>query len=252
VLDVEIWQGDVVVVSADQCVQGTCAGPLYVSRIRPSVKTIKRPTAKMTLTSPISAASAVVHGGKVEIQLTPTKSGATGQALRLSKHTLVPMKPPAACNGTALQALTVAARADHLLYAVCDPKQRQQNVSYTIVRSTDSGRHWTVQSSGALVMPRLGQLTLAAGDQTHLVASMGGPRDPGGPTAGTSVGSLQVSRDAGRTFGHVQSSTHLPAGGFDWVASPGAREFYALSHQDPAYWSTDDNGARWKVVDPTS
>ncbi|TWP36947.1 hypothetical protein [Leekyejoonella antrihumi] len=252
VLDVEIWQGDVVVVSADQCAQGTCAGPLYVSRIKASATTIVRPTATMTLPSPISAASAIVHGGTVNVQLTPTKSGVKAQALRLHGSSLVPLKPPAACNGTTLQALTVAARANNLLYAVCNAKQQQQNISYTVVRSTDSGSHWSVRSIGSLVVPRLGQLTLAAGDKSHLVVSMGGPRDPGGPTAATSVGSLQTSSNAGQTFSHVQSSPHLPAGGFDWVASPGGEEFYALSHQDPTYWSTDDNGVRWKAVDPTS
>lgn len=252
VLDVEIHHGEVVVVSADGCIQGSCSGKVYVSRTAGAAKRIAKPTATTQPDHPITSASAVVHDGTAFIQLASRKSGTSSRVLRLSGKKLVGVKAPRSCADSGLSSLTAASDVDKLMYAVCAPRTRQQNIAYTVVRSTDGGDHWTVMSVGALVVPRLGQLTVAAGDKTHVVVSMGGPRDPGGPTASSSVGSLQQSTDGGRTFHHVQTSANLPAGGFDWAASPGGDEFYALSHQNAAYWKSVDNGNRWTVVDPRS
>ncbi len=252
VLDVGVWRGKVVVVSADGCIQGSCSGPVYVSRTTPPAARITSAVATMRPSHPVTSASAVVRHGHVLVQLASRKSNGKSQVLRLVHHKLVPVPAPSGCGGTGLQSLAAASGGDNLLYAVCAPRSRQQNISYTMVRSTDAGRHWSVMSVGALVVPRLGQLTIAATDEAHVVVSMGGPRDPGGPTASSSVGSLQRSADGGQTFRHVRTSTKLPAGGFDWASSPGGDEFYALSHQNPAYWKSDDEGNRWTVVDPTS
>ncbi len=252
VLDVEIHHGRVIVVSADGCIQGSCSGPIYVSRTTADAKGIATPTATTQPAHPITSATAVVHERSAFVQLASRKSGSGSTVLRLSGSQLTQIKAPSACTDSGLRSLTVAADVDKLVYAVCRPVNRQQNISYTLVRSTDGGHHWTVMSTGALVVPRLGQLTVAADDSTHVVVSMGGPRDPGGPTASSSVGSLQQSDDGGRSFHHVQTSAKLPAGGFDWAASPGGDEFYALSHQSPTYWKSVDNGNRWTVVDPRS
>jgi hypothetical protein len=171
--------------------------------------------------------------------------------MRLDGSKLTSMKA-SACSGTSLQSVTAATYTSGLqLFALCNPKQSGTDTSYRIVRSDDAGNTWQSVSSGALTLPRLGRVWLAAADAEHLVASSGGPRDTAGVPATSGAGSLQVSVN-GQGFGPVTppKGQQLPSTGFDWTASAGGPIFYSVPRTTHGFWMTSSFGGPWEVVDP--
>lgn len=254
VLDVEINQNQAVLLSADNCGQGVCNGPVYVSRFDPAKNSIATADAEVKPSTQISGGTVVVQNGQAFIQLTPSDPSSAVAPMRLDDSTLTRVDAPPACRGASLQALTAATNTKNLLlFALCDPRTTADNhLSYTIVRSDDGGRSWRSISVGALKLPRLGQVSLAAADSQHLVASAGGPRETSGVPASSGEDSLMVSNNGGHGFGAATppKGQQLPGTGFDWTASAGAGIVYAVPRTTHGFWSTTDFGASWSVIDP--
>ncbi|MBB2892257.1 hypothetical protein [Flexivirga oryzae] len=256
VLDLEINRNEAVLLSADNCAQGECNGPLYVTRFDPSSNTVGDSGAQLTLDTPISAGRVLVQNGQAFVQLTAAKTGMPLAPMRLNGTTLQQLTAPSACYNTQLQAITAATTTDKLqLFAVCNPKQLSgDRLGYTLLRSDDAGQTWTSVSTGSLILPRRGDVWLAVADADHIAASSGGPRDTNGVPAGSSAGSLVVSTNGGTVFGPVTAppGATLPAMGFDWTASPGVYYLYAIPHTTHGFWMTSDFGGKWTVIDPRS
>lgn len=247
VLDVAIRDDTVAILSADGCVQGTCTGPVQLSLVKPTDTSVGSAAATLSLPAAISSGRVVLGGASPAVEL---GAGPTGpfEVYRLGDGRLVPMAAPAACRGTGLHGLTAAADASSVMYAVCAPAVQGDQTAYTLVRSTDGGRAWTVSSTGALRLPSIGQLSLAAPHADALVVSCGGPRgDVGFVPKGQSA--VVRSDDSGHTF-RVPRTPPSAASGFDEVSSPGASEVYAIPRTSGGYWTSEDDGDTWRYVDP--
>ncbi|WP_265444019.1 WD40/YVTN/BNR-like repeat-containing protein [Flexivirga meconopsidis] len=254
VLDVEIFNQQVVALTSDNCAQGVCNGPIYVSTFAPSATTIAGADATFTPSTPVRAGDVTVQNGQVVLQLTTGEGRSPLPPMRLDGDRLTALTAPPACGRSQLQAVTPATNVSDslLLFALCDPQQAGSSTSYTVVRSRDGGRSWASVSTGSLTLPRLGQVWLAAADDKHLVASSGGPRDTSGVPAGSGAGSLVVSDDGGEGWAPARGGSNqpVPSTGFDWTASAGAGYFYAVPRTTSAFWMTSDYGARWRLVNP--
>lgn len=248
VLDLEIWAGQIYLLSADGCVQGNCSGPVYVSftdRANPSAFTVIDST---PLSTSIDDASLVVKDALVVVQ-TSRGDRPAAPPWSLVGNELRAMTAPAVCAGSPLEAVTITADTNSDLVALC--RREDDPNTFRVLRKPKTGGSWVERSAGALRLPPMGQLTLAAADPDHLVATAGGPR------GGTSVGndakhSLQVSTDGGATWTPAKPSDSAPVGGFDWAGSPGGAEFYAVPRTTPGFWLSTDFGRTWKVVLPTA
>jgi hypothetical protein len=254
VLDVEISNEQAVLLSADNCAQGECNGPIHVTRFKATGGAVDGVGAQTTPSTAISGGRLVVQNGQVIVQLTSATSDGPLPPMRLDGSSLRTLNAPAVCNGTQLESIAAATITKNpLLYAVCDPKSLSGNrIQYTLVRSDNAGNSWRSVSIGALILPRLGDVWLAVADADHIAASAGGPRDTSGVPASSGAGSLVVSTNGGQGFGpaHAPKGTAFPRTGFDWLASPGARYLYAIPRTTPGFWMTSDFGGNWTVVDP--
>lgn len=255
VLDVEINQGEAVLLSADNCAQGECNGPIHVTRFDPAKDAVSGSEVQMTPSTPVRAGTVAVQQGQVFVQLTASDASKTIAPMRLDGTKLTALSAPASvCGGTALQSVTPATNGKPTLFAICDPKASgTSDTTYTIVSSDTDGKSWRSVSSGALTLPRLGQVWLAAADPNHLVASAGGPRSITGVPAQTGSGSLMVSTNGGTGFGAAITTpkgTKLPKSGFDWTASAGGPIFYAVPRTTAGFWMTTKFGGPWLLVDP--
>lgn len=254
VLDVEINKGQAVLLSADNCGQGVCNGPIHVSRFDPAKRSITESDAQMTPNTPVRAGNVAVQNGQVFVQLTASAASKSLAPMRLDGSKLTTLGSPSACSGTALQAVTPATNLGKQLklFALCNPHNSgTSRTSYTIVSSDDAGKSWQSVSVNALTLPRLGQVSLAAADAKHLVASAGGPRGTAGVPAPNGDGSLVHSVN-GQGFGPVAApkGTKTPKSGFDWTASAGGGIFYAVPRTTAGFWMTTDSGTTWQLVDP--
>ncbi|WP_446663909.1 hypothetical protein [Flexivirga sp. B27] len=255
VLDVEINQKQAVLLSANNCAQGICNGPVYVSRFDVSASGVSGTTAQVTPSSSIRTGNISVQSGNVIVQLTASDSDKSIAPMRLDDDKLTSLKAPSVCAGSNLQAVTpvtnVSTELD--LFGLCDPQRSgADHTAYTIVRSSDAGRSWQKVARGTLILPRLGQVWLAAADSNHLVASAGGPRETGGVPAPNGDDSLMVSDNGGQGFAAVKApkGSELPATGFDWVASAGGPYFFAVPRTTHGFWMTTSFDGPWTVVDP--
>lgn len=247
VLDLEIWAGQIYLLSADGCVQGLCSGPLYVSfanRANPSAFTMIDST---PVRRAIDDASLVVKDALVVVQ-TGRGGRPAAQPWTLVGEDLKVMSGPVVCGGNPLEAVTITADTNSDLMALCR-RDEDANAFRVLVRAKDGG-DWVERSSGTLRLPPMGQLSLAAADPEHLLVSVGGPR--GGTSAGNDARhTLQVSTDGGATWTVPDIPDSPPVNGFDWTGSPGGAEFYAVPRTTPGYWASADFGRTWKVVLPT-
>ncbi|GGB20968.1 hypothetical protein GCM10011492_08630 [Flexivirga endophytica] len=254
VLDVEINSQHAVLLSSDNCGQGVCNGPVYVTRFDPAKGTITGPDAQVTPRAQVSAGTVTVQNDQVIVQLTAANAGASIAPMRLDDKKLTTLNAPPACSGAALQSVTPATNSKQLqLFALCNPqKAGNSQTSYTIVRSDDAGKSWSSVSRGALILARLGDVWLAAADSKHLVASAGGPRESTGVPAPNGDDSLMVSNNGGNGFGAATppKGQQLPGTGFDWTASAGGGIVYAVPRTTHGFWMTSDYGTKWTVVDP--
>ncbi|MDE9366794.1 sialidase family protein [Luteipulveratus sp. YIM 133132] len=245
VLDVEIeGLGDrrakVVVLSADGCSAQGCTGPMYVSTATSDGPRALRRVATQQAAGRIADAQLVLRNGQVYVQ--PT-GGGTGP-VRLDGGSLTSLSATA-CGGRPLEALTSSADAKNVLYAACEAGSSGGSVRYRVLRSTDDGSTWQV-SGDQLVMPRAGRLSLASTRDGRIVATTGGPRQPRGPVSATH---LQVTTDGGRTWSRPAVPA-APTDGFDWSASPGGSQVYAVSRITRGFWYSGNDGRSWRVVDP--
>lgn len=248
VLDLEIWAGQIYLLTADGCVQGSCSGPLYVSftnRANPSAFTTIDST---PVGRSIDDASLVVKDALVVVQ-TGRSGRPAGQPWTLVGDSLKQMSGPIACGGNPLEAVTITADTNSDLIALC--RTGEDPNAFRVLFRSKAGADWVERSAGTLHLPDLGQVSLAAADPDHLVVSVGGPR--GGASSGTDTRqSLQVSADGGQTWSVPKGPDSPPVNGFDWSGSPGGAEFYAVPRTTPGFWASVDYGKTWKVVLPTS
>lgn len=255
VLDLEIWAERVYLLTADNCVQGACAGPIHLSTASASAPDRFTAVASLNLARPIEDASLTVSGSRAaghDIVLVQTQgqNRVTEQPFRLAGRSLQPVTGPSArCGNTPLAALTITADAANRVIGLC---RKDAGVpTYAVVTSSDGGRSWTSVEGSAVTLPDAGRLSVAATDVNHIAVSAGGPRGSSGLSAAQAVRALQMSADGGRTF-TVPKVPNPPSGGFDWTASPGGGWFYAVSHTTGGFWSSRDNGRTWKVTSPSS
>lgn len=250
VLDVEAYQGDLLVLTGQQCGADMCAGSVSVTRMDTSANTVPTTGASTAdLTVPISSAQIAVRDGVAYLSLVSATGGAALPSLRLVGGSLQPIAAPDACNSSSLQAITPAADLHHVLFALCAPVVDGSRTSYTLVRSPDDGTTWTVVSTGAVQLPTGARPDLAALDDDHLAAAAGAS----GTTGSSSIvgaGSLVVSADGGANFTAKDGPLGLPATGVDWLASPGGRQYYAITLSGSGYWWSTDSGRTWRLVNP--
>lgn len=250
VLDVEAWQGDLLVLTADKCASSTCAGSVSLTRMDTSADTVPEAASSTAdLTAPIVSGQIVVRNGMAYLSLTSASDGAPLPPLRLVDGSLEPMTGPDACSGTSLQAITTSSTLDHQIFALCAPTANGSRTAYTLVHSTDDGATWTVVSSGALQLPTGARPDLASVDTNHVAASAG-PTTTTGSAAVVGAGSLVVSTDGGASFTAKDGPLGLPVTGIDWLASPGGRQYYAITLSGAGYWWSNDSGRTWRLVDP--
>lgn len=251
VLDVEIWQGQIMVLSASDCTQGVCSGPVYVSRISAQSNDDSDVVATMSPSSAISAGRIVVQNNQTYVEVTSSGDAASPSAMRLVGDNLVSLTGPSSCAGTPIRALTPATNISTLvLFGLCDERVSGSDSTYTVVRSTDDGQTWTTVSQSALTLPNLGRVWLAAADESHVVAATGGQPADGASTGSTSD-DVMVSGDGGASFASAKVTT--PATGVSWLASPGSRIFYALTRTNSKILVSDKYGQTqsWGFIDPT-
>lgn len=247
VLDIEASRGRALVVTSDSCAASACTGAVSVTTLDTAADALPAAgSANTDLTSSVSAADLVVHGNQVLLSLTKAADGTPLPLLRMQGGSLSPVSTPSACRGSNLQAVTAAADADLRLFALCDPQDGPSQSTYTLVTSTDGGVTWGAVSSGAVQLPKGGRPQLAAVDSTHLAAAVG---TTDGSTA-LNVARLLVSQNGGRTFAAKDSRLGLPATGIDWIASPGAGQYYAVTTDGSGYYWSTDAGQSWRRVDP--
>lgn len=249
VLDLEIWEGQVYLLTADGCVQGTCSGPVYVSfssRANPSSFTTVDSAA---LSGPIDDASVVVKDALVIVQ-TSNNGRPTQQPWMLAAERLEPMKAPEVCGSSPLEAVTITASTDAHMFALC--RLSQDRRAFRVVSSNDQAQSWVEHSVGTLRLPEIGQLSLGAADPQHLVVTVGGPRGGGTSSGDDARRVLQISADGGRSWTVPRFPQPPPVNGFDWTGSPGGAQFYAVPRTTPGFWVSSDFGKSWKVVVPRS
>ncbi|AKU17086.1 sialidase family protein [Luteipulveratus mongoliensis] len=249
VLDVEVDAGkDVVVLSADGCSATGCVGPLYLSRASAKGDEALTTTTQLELDTPVQDAQLVLRKGQVYVQPTAT-SAETARPLRLQSGGLTAIPQPKECGASPLQALTSAADNSGVLYAGCSVSVQGGTTAYRVLRSNDHGATW--QSTPTQVnVPSSGRLSLAVPRPDHVVVTTGGPRP--GSAGGAIKQRLQVTADGGRTWQLPTTPGALPEQGFDWTASPGGGQVYAVPRTAKGYWRSSTDGRTWTVVDPTA
>lgn len=247
VLDVEASRGTVLVATADNCTGSTCSGSVSVTPMDTSADALPAAaSSSVTLTSAISSAQLVVHGDQTVLSLTDAADGSQLPPLRFTANTLQALTTADTCSGSVLQTITAAAAEQRRLFALCAPRPSGAQTSYTLVTSTDGGDTWSQVSSGKVQLPSGGSPHLAAIDVNHLAVAVGAASG----SAGLGNGALIVSADGGQTFTAKGGPLDLPATGIDWLASPGGRQYYAVTVTGAAYFWTTDAGQTWRSVTP--
>lgn len=250
ILDVEAQQGDLLVVTGDECGSGTCTGSIRVTRMDTAADVVPvTASAVADVQIPISSAQLVVNGGVVYVSLVAAADRSNLAPLRLKDGSLDQLSAAQACSGTTLQALTPALGNDRHLFALCEPVVRSSSTTYTLVKSADDGVSWSAVSKGAVRLPTGVRVTLASTDDTHVTAAAGVASDAD-PGTGIGPGTLSVSTDGGLTFTAKDGRLGLPPTGIDWIASPGRNQYYAISLSGSNYWWTTDYGQTWQAIDP--
>ena len=250
ILDVEAQQGNLLVVTGDKCDSGTCTGSIRVTRMDTAATAVpETASAVADVQIPISSAQLVVNGGVVYVSLVAAADKSNLAPLRLKDGTLEQLSAAQACSGTTLQALTPALANDRHLFALCEPVSGKSSTAYTLVKSTDDGVTWSPASRGAVRLPTGARVTLASTDDAHVTAAAGLASDD---SAGTGIGpgTLTVSTDGGRTFAAKDGRLAIPDTGIDWIASPGRKQYYAISLSGSSYWWSKDYGQTWQAIDP--
>ncbi|YAL84496.1 hypothetical protein ACMYYO_06705 [Dermacoccaceae bacterium W4C1] len=260
VLDVQVRDGRVVVLTADGCTQGRCTGPLMISSTTSGADSVSTAQVTQTLSSPVSGARLVLTGGEVFVQ--PEVVDQPQAPWRVSGNRLIPLAARAACGTSPLQSTIaigtgaetgtngVSGAVSSTLLAACARPDSGGSAHYRLVRSTDGGRSWTALPA-TVDIPRIGRLSLAAPDGTHLIAAAGGPRTTASPTRVSSAAQLlQVSADAGRTWQDV-SQPSPPAAGIDSLQVGTDGQVVAVSRTTSALWRSQDAGRTWNELDPT-
>ncbi|GAB3584628.1 beta propeller repeat protein [Calidifontibacter terrae] len=256
VLDLEIWAERVYLLTADNCVQGACAGPLYLSSASATSPSGFTQVVTTRLTRPIEDASLTVSGSRaagndIVVVQTQGQNRVTQAPYRLSDGKLVTMTGPAQrCGENPIAAMTISSDSANRLIGLC--RKDPAVPTYTVITSVDAGRSWSAVAGGSVTLPDVGRLSIAATDATHIAVSAGGPRGSSYPTGSQAERALQVSSDGGRSFTVPTLSSAPPASGFDWTASPGAGWFYAVSHTTGGFWASQNFGRTWKVISPSS
>ena len=248
VLDVAVWKGRPIALTATGCIQGVCTGRVEVSRIGGGDAPALAPTlGAATPTAPLRAARLVTGGDRLVVVARGEvgSSGDSPGSWRLSNGALTPLNPGAACNARPLDAAAVAP-AGGAVIGLCDEVVAARTTSYTTVRSSDGGATWVVIGSGNLALPTQGRVSLAVTDGDHLVAASGGPREaPDGTTRTSKATALMHSDDAGRTWWPASGLEPLPAGGFDALHVDGARRLIATTRTGTDVWRSRDAGSTW-------
>lgn len=247
VLDVEASQGRVLVATAGNCTASACSGSVNVTPMDTSADTVPvAASSSADLTSAISSAQLVVHGDQTVLSLTSAADGSQLPPMRFAANALQPLASPSTCSGSVLQAITPAAAEKRRLFALCDPQTSGSQTSYTLVTTTDGGATWSQVSSGKVQLPSGGVPQLAAIDVGHIAVAAG--TTPGSTVPGS--GALIVSDDGGQSFIAKGGPLELPVTGIDWLASPGGRQYYAVTLAGTGYFWSTDAGQTWRLITP--
>lgn len=247
VLDVEASQGRVLVATAANCTASTCAGTVNVTPMETSADVVPAAASSSTdPTSPISAAQLVVHGDLALLSLTSATDGSQLPLLRYTSNALQSLTAPDSCSGSELLSVTAAAAEQRRLFALCAPQTVGLQTFYTLVTSTNNGSSWSRVSSGKVALPSGSSPHLAAIDVDRVAV---GASTTAGP-AGQGSGALVVSTDGGRSFTAEDGPLGLPATGVNWLASPGGRQYYAVTLTGSGYYWSIDAGRTWRLVTP--
>lgn len=247
VLDVEASQGRVYVATAQGCTGSVCSGPVSVAPMDTSADTVPvAASPSVTPTSPISSAQLVVHGDQTVLSLTSATDGPQQAPFLYSTDAMGPLRSPAVCAGSVLESVSAAAAQQGRLFALCAPQEKGSQTSYTLLTSTDEGSTWSQVSAGKVRLPSGGSPHLAAIDVDHLAVAAGTTEG----SADLSSGALIVSTDGGRSFTAEDGPLDLPPTGIQWLASPGGRQYYAVTLTGSRYFWSTDAGRTWRSVTP--
>lgn len=246
VLDVVLWQGQPLVLTATGCIQGQCTGRVELSRLQvgSASPSLAQPMASAAASAPLETAHVVVTERALVVVTGGQDDAGESPGWRLEAGSLVPITTGGACSNKSLHSAVPA--QDGSFIALCDEAVSRDRTSFTTVRSADGGASWSLAGSGNLTLPTQGQVTLAALDDDHLVAASGGPRTaPDGTTRTTKDAAVAVSADAGASWKPATRLDSPPAGGFDGLMTTGARRVVAWTGLDCEMWSSGDQGQRW-------
>jgi hypothetical protein len=249
VTDVETDGSQVIVASADGCATRPCAGAYHVARA--SIDATGATTDLGTgVTGSVLDTLRVVFDARAAYLspqwVGPPTSGFEPQ--RITSGGLQPLGPLGVRCGEARDP-DIIATADPQggLFALCPSfgGGAAGSSGMDVFSSNNQGKSWVPVSSGALILVNSGSRSFAAANAQDVLAVSAG--DP------ALHGSIQVSRDGGKSWHSPGAPPPMPTNGWAWVGAPGGKTFYAISRDAvPAYWQSDDRGETWTKVGLTS
>jgi hypothetical protein len=233
---------DVVLTTADRCVDGGCQGTIRVLRAPVTATAATDVAGRIDRGSAMVDAAISWHQGHAYISPVATPSGGSGPAgpMVLMPDGLHPAGPAGCGLGQALVRL-VAPAVGSTLFAVCPSGAAAGHTVHAVAASADAGKTWRTVSTQALVLVNAGTASFAATDAGHLLAVSGGSSDLDG--------SMAISPDGGLTWRAPKSPPPLTDRGWAWVGSPGGATYYAVP-SDPlgGYWKSTNRGETWAQV----
>jgi hypothetical protein len=230
----------VVLVAAPSCGSGGCNGPVSILRAPASSPSASDVVGTLT-TGSVRAATVGWHAGLayVNVSAGPSSSAPAPGPVVIEASGLRPVGPACTVPSAVPRVVTPASGSD--LFAVCPSGGAAGTLAYAVWRSADAGATWSAVSSTALRLTDSGTVSVAVANAADLLAASGG--DP------ALHGSLEVSRDGGRTWAAPANPPPVPASGWAWLGAAGGSVYDALPYGAGAgYWKSVDWGATWQFV----
>jgi hypothetical protein len=248
VIDLETDGSQVVVTSADTCAKTACTGTRHVARADIGAVGAANEVGIIAPGGELADLQ-VVFDGKQPYVTPRWKSAPSGgfEPKRITAGVLERLgRLGSGCGNVSEQDVIATADPTGGLFAFCaTPGAAMGSIGMAVFKSNNQGSSWDAVSVNALMMVNSGPRTFAAANANDVLAASAGNPD--------THGSLQVSHDGGKSWHAPATPPPMPARGWAWVGSPGAKTYYAVSTDAvPAYWQSDDSGETWTKVDLTS